>query len=121
MYTFYFPSSIDQKLQNTLTRAEFHDDDFAAALLLLLDGEQLDDVLVLDLLQHLELAHLHLLRPHVRQLVERLHRHRLAVVLVHTLNDKMNLQTDPSGGGRAIIAHLEILSRAKRLISCDIM
>ena len=73
-----------------ITCAEFHDDDLAAALLLLLDGEQLDDVLVLDLLQHLELPHLHLLRPHVRQLVERLHRYRFAVVLVHTLNNKYN-------------------------------
>ena len=64
----------------------------SATLLLLLDGQQLDNVLVLDFLQDLKLAHLDLLRPHVRQLVERLHRNRLPIVLVHTLKENKRNQ-----------------------------
>ena len=40
------------------TCAQLHDDDFSPPFLLLLDGQQLDDVLVLHLLEDLELAHL---------------------------------------------------------------
>jgi len=39
-----------EQVEEGSTSAELHDDDLAAALLLLLDGQQLDNVLVLYLL-----------------------------------------------------------------------
>lgn len=85
-----------QDVEEAAAGAELHDDDLAAALLLLLDGEQLDDVLVLDLPQHLELPHLHVVRPHVAELVEGLDSDGLAVVLVDALEH---------GAGRALPQH----------------
>ena len=35
--------------------------------------------------RYLEFPHLHLLRSHVAELIEGLHRHSLAIVFVHTL------------------------------------
>ena len=48
---------------------------------LLLYGQQLHDVLVVDLLEDVKLPHLHLVGPHVAELVERLHGDRLAILL----------------------------------------
>ena len=68
-----------------LTCAEFHDNDLSPAFLLFFDGQKLDNIFVFDFLQHLEFSHLNLLRPHVRQLVERLHGYGLPVMFVHAL------------------------------------
>ena len=68
-------------VEEASTCAELHNDDPALAILLLLNGQQLDNVFVLHLLEHLKFSHLDLLGPHVGQLVEGFHRHSFSSVL----------------------------------------
>ena len=80
---------IIQEVKEGATGAELHDDDLASPFLLLLNSQQFDNVLVFDFLQDFKLSHLNLLRTHVRQLVERLDRHGLAIVLVDPLREEV--------------------------------
>lgn len=88
-----------QDVEEAATGAELHDDHLTSAVLLLLDRQQLHDVLVLDLLQDLELPHLHIVRPHVAQLIERLHRDRLPIVLVDALKHRAGRTLAEHAGG----------------------
>ena len=72
---------IVENVEQTAAGAQFHHDDFPLAVLFLFDGQQFDDVFVVDLFEDFKLPDLHFLRSHVTQLIERLDRHGLSRML----------------------------------------
>lgn len=64
-----------EDVEEAAAGAELHHDHLASPLLVLLDGQQLYYVLMIDLLKGLKLPHLHICWAHVTVRVEGLDRH----------------------------------------------